>query len=52
MKRKLALLLILTAVSSTARASIIDLDGISDGDPYGNSETVSWFNGHKPDDTI
>jgi hypothetical protein len=39
----------LTAVSGTARASVITLDGRFDGaPPYSTNETVSWYNGHRP----
>ncbi len=49
MKLKLALVLILAACSGFVKAApIITLDGKLDGAAYSNSETVRWYNGHKP----
>ncbi len=49
MKLKIALVFILAASSSFVKAApIITLDGKLDGAAYSNSETVSWYNGHKP----
>ncbi len=42
-------LLALLLMSGSATASSITLDGMFDGSPpYSDSETVKWFNGHKP----
>jgi len=44
-----AALLALLFMSGPATAATFTLDGIFDGKPpYSYSETVSWFNGHKP----
>ncbi len=48
MKLHLLISVVFTAVwCSAATASVISLDGVSDGSAYGNTATTSWFNGHK-----
>ena len=52
MKKKTPIVLLLSAVSCAAQADIT-LDGVNGaGDVYTNTESVSWFNGHRTDDSI
>lgn len=52
MKRNLAIAVVLAGVTGAAQADIT-LDGVFDsGDMYTHSETVTWFNGHKSEESI
>lgn len=50
--KKLAIILVLTAVSGANGASVT-LDGVlSGGDTYTNTQTVTWYNGHQKANSI
>lgn len=52
MKNSMTTMICLAAMAGVAQADVT-LDGIRGlGDMYTNSETVTWFNGHRTDDSI
>jgi hypothetical protein len=53
MQRELATVLTLSVFATTTQASVL-LDGVRDGNDtsYTNTEVVTWYNGHKADESL